>query len=54
MIDIEVRGKVHVLHMRAGENRFNRAFLTALNEALDRVEAAPAPTALVTTGEGKF
>jgi enoyl-CoA hydratase/carnithine racemase len=54
MIEIEHRDGIHVLHMRSGENRFNRAFLDALNGALDTVEKAAEPTALVTTGEGKF
>jgi enoyl-CoA hydratase/carnithine racemase len=40
--------------MRAGENRVNPPFLEALGEALDEVEAAAGPAALVTTGEGKF
>lgn len=54
MIDLERDGDVHVLHMRAGENRFNRGFLDALFAALDEVEKSEAPGALVTTGEGKF
>jgi enoyl-CoA hydratase/carnithine racemase len=41
--------------MQAGENRFNRPFLDALNGALDAVEASRGPAALVTTGgEEKF
>jgi enoyl-CoA hydratase/carnithine racemase len=54
MIDLDKDGDVHVLRMRAGENRFNRAFLDALFAALDEVEKSPGPAALVTTGEGKF
>lgn len=54
MIDLERDGDVHVVRMRAGENRFNRGFLDALNEALDTVEKSEGPAALVTTGEGKF
>lgn len=54
MIELEKDGDVHVLHMRAGENRFDRGFLDGLNAALDEVEKSEGPTALVTTGEGKF
>lgn len=54
MIDLERDGEVFVLRMRDGENRFSRDWLGAMGEALDRVEAADGPAALVTTGEGKF
>jgi enoyl-CoA hydratase/carnithine racemase len=54
VIDLERDGDVHVLHMRAGENRFNRGFIEALFAALDEVERSEGPAALVTTGEGKF
>ncbi|MCU1452866.1 MAG: enoyl-CoA hydratase/carnithine racemase [Acidimicrobiales bacterium] len=53
-IDLERRGDVWVLHMDNGENRFNRRSIDALHAALDEVEAADGPCALVTTGEGKF
>jgi enoyl-CoA hydratase/carnithine racemase len=54
MIGLEVRGDVRVLHMSDGENRVNPGFVTAMHEALDTVEAAEGPCALVTTGSGKF
>jgi len=54
VIDIEQRGVVWVLHLRDGENRFNRDSVAAINAALDDVEAVEGPLALVTTGEGKF
>lgn len=54
MIDLTREGDVFVLHMKDGENRFNRPFLTALNAALDETEGSSGPAALVTTGEGKF
>ena len=54
MIDLKREGDVFVLSMRSGENRFNRDFLTALERALDEVEASEGPAALVTVGEGKF
>ena len=37
-----------------GDNRFNETSITALGAALDEVEAADGPKALVTTGAGKF
>ena len=54
LVDLRRDGDVFVLTMRAGENRFNRTFVNAFNEALDAVEAATAPAALVTVGEDKF
>lgn len=54
MLDLTRYGDVFVLRMTAGENRFNPASLGALSAALDEVEAAEGPVALVTTGEGKF
>jgi enoyl-CoA hydratase/carnithine racemase len=54
VIDLERQGDVFVLRMRSGENRFTRDFLDALESALDRVEKAEGPAALVTVGEGKF
>ena len=40
--------------LQNGENRFNPAFVAAINAALDTVEAADGAAALVTVGEGKF
>jgi enoyl-CoA hydratase/carnithine racemase len=54
MMELQRDGDVFVLHMQAGENRFNRLFLEALNGALDEVEKSEGAAALVTTGEGKF
>ncbi len=54
MIDLQQKDAVFVLTMQSGENRFNRSFLGALNEALDTVEASDGPAALVTVGQGKF
>src|SRR5665811_404494 len=39
---------------QSGENRLNESFVGEVNEALDKVENAGLPTALVTTGAGKF
>lgn len=50
MLDLRRDGDVFVLTMDAGENRFNRSFLTLLNDALDEVERSDGPAALVTTG----
>ena len=48
-------GEVFILTMQAGENRFNPAFITAMNQALDQVEGSSGPAALVTMGgEEKF
>ncbi len=49
-IDVTRDGSVFVLTMNAGENRFNRGFVDALNGALDEVERSSGPAALVTTG----
>jgi len=54
MIDLTRQGSVFVLAMQAGENRFNRPFLTALGGALDEVERSGGPAALVTVGAEKF
>jgi enoyl-CoA hydratase/carnithine racemase len=54
MIDLRRDGPVFVLAMNAGENRFNGDFIAAMHRALDEVEGAVGPTALVTTGSGKF
>lgn len=42
---------VHVLHLGDGENRFTQEWLAEVEEALDKVVAAPAP--LLTVGGGK-
>lgn len=47
-------GDVFVLTMDDGENRFNGDSVPALHAALDEVEAADGPRALVVTGTGKF
>ncbi len=54
MIDLAREGEVWVLRMAGGENLFNRGWLEAFSGALDRVEAAAGPAALVTTGEQRF
>jgi enoyl-CoA hydratase/carnithine racemase len=54
VIDLDRDGDVWVLRMHAGENRFSLDLLGQLNAALDQVEAADGPRALVTTGDGKF
>lgn len=47
-------GAVFVLRWEDGENRFRGDSIRAWNAALDEVEAAEGPKALVTTGAGKF
>ncbi len=54
MITDERVGPVWVVHFESGENRFNDDFLNEINEVLDRIEGSGWPTALVTTGAGKF
>lgn len=54
MIDLERQGDVYILRMNVGENRFNPKSIAAWNSALDEVEHAHRPRALVTTGTGKF
>ena len=55
IIDLRKEGDVFILTMHSGENRFNRAFVDAMNEALDSVEKSSGPAALVTVGgEEKF
>lgn len=54
IIDIEHQDEVFVLRWHDGENRFNRASVDAWNAALDTVEAAEGPRALVVVGEGKY
>jgi len=54
-MDLNKQGDVFILTMQSGENRFNRTFIDALNEALDTVENSAGPAALVTVGgEAKF
>jgi enoyl-CoA hydratase/carnithine racemase len=54
VIDLRREGEVFVLRFDGGENRFSPGFLDGVNEALDEVEKADSPRALVTTGTGKF
>lgn len=54
MLNIERDGDVWVIAMRSGENRFNPDSLSAINTALDEVEASEGPASVVLTGEGKF
>lgn len=55
MPTLERDGEVFLLHLDPDdENRFSPARLTAIESALDTVDAADAPKALVTTNTGKF
>jgi enoyl-CoA hydratase/carnithine racemase len=54
LIELDRDGSVFVLRMQSSENRFGPDFLDQVNAALDQVQAAEGPVALVTTGEGKF
>ncbi len=54
MIDIARHGPVFVLRMDDAENRMNPAWLEAMTAALDEVDTAADPVALVTTGTDRF
>ncbi len=54
MIELKRDGDVFVLRMDYDENRFRPDKIDAWNAALDEVEKAGKPSALVTTGTGKF
>jgi enoyl-CoA hydratase/carnithine racemase len=54
MANLDRRGAVFVLTLGEDENRFHPDRLTQINAALDEVEAADGPRAVVTTGSGKF
>ena len=53
-IDLLREGDVFVLRWDGDQNRLNDESVSAWNAALDEVEAADGPAALVTTGAGKF
>ena len=54
MIDLARHGDVFVLRFDVPENRFRPDNVAAWNAALDQVEKAGNPAALVSTGTGKF
>jgi enoyl-CoA hydratase/carnithine racemase len=51
---LERRDAVFLLDLGGGENRLNGRWLDAVNVALDEVQAADRPRALVTKASGKF
>ncbi|MET8175909.1 enoyl-CoA hydratase-related protein [Streptomyces clavifer] len=54
MPTLERRDSVFVLHLGDGENRFHPDWIAAVAAALDEVEKAEGPRALVTSATGKF
>jgi enoyl-CoA hydratase/carnithine racemase len=54
MPSLERQDSVFVLDLGDGENRFHPDWLDAVNAALDEVEQAQGPRALVTAATGKF
>jgi enoyl-CoA hydratase/carnithine racemase len=54
MVALSTDGPVWTLDLGEDENRFSPDLLSAVESALDRVEASTEPTVLVTTGQGKF
>ncbi len=51
---LERDGDVFILNIGDDENRFNPTWIGEVTQALDEVEAAQGPKALVTRAEGKF
>ena len=54
MPDLRRDGEVFVLDLGDGENRFNPGWVRGVEAALDEVERADGPRALVTTATGKI
>jgi enoyl-CoA hydratase/carnithine racemase len=55
MPKLERDGEIFILHLDPDdENRFHPDWLTAVETALDQVEAVTGPSALVVAGSGKF
>ena len=54
MVSLRRDADVFVLDLGDGENRFNPEWVSAVEGALDEVEAAAAPRALVITATGKI
>jgi Delta3-Delta2-enoyl-CoA isomerase len=54
MPELRRDGDVFVLDLGSDENRFHPDWIAGVNAALDEVEAAEGPKALVTTATGKF
>jgi enoyl-CoA hydratase/carnithine racemase len=55
IVDLRKEGDIFILTMQSGENRLNRTFIEAMNQALDTVEKSSGPAAIVTIGgEEKF
>lgn len=54
MTSLERNGEIYLLRLGDGENRFDRTSVDAIGSALDEVELADGPRALVITGAGKF
>ncbi|AEY86067.1 Enoyl-CoA hydratase/isomerase [Streptomyces hygroscopicus subsp. jinggangensis 5008] len=51
---LDRQNDVFVLDLGGGENRVDRDWVTAVDAALEEVEEAEGPRALVTTGTGRF
>ncbi|OAA25660.1 enoyl-CoA hydratase/carnithine racemase [Frankia sp. EI5c] len=54
MPTVDRHNDVFLVDLGDGENRFHPDWIAAVNEALDEVERADGPRALVTTGGGRF
>lgn len=51
---LDRQDSVYILDLGEGENRFHPDWIAAVNDALDEVEKAEGPRALVTAATGKF
>jgi Delta3-Delta2-enoyl-CoA isomerase len=54
MPTLDRQDNVFVLTLGDGENRFHPDWVVSVNEALDEIEKADGPRALVTAATGKF
>ncbi|WP_433832887.1 enoyl-CoA hydratase-related protein [Actinoplanes sp. CA-015351] len=54
MPTLDRQNDVFILDLGDGENRFHPDWIASVNAALDEVEKAPNPSALVTAATGKF
>ncbi len=54
MPELSRDAEVFILNLGADENRFSRTWITEVRTALDEVDRAEGPKALVTTAQGKF
>ncbi len=54
MANLTRHGDIFILDLGGGDNRFNEQSVTEIHAALDEIESASGPVALVTTAQGKI